>query len=86
MATEVAKRAKAMRLAHNLSQKSLADRSGVSQASLKRFERTGEIAFIALLKISAVLGCMDDFSALFTPREAVSIDAITQKRRIRGRG
>lgn len=86
MADEVAKRAKAMRLAHNLSQQSLADRSGVSQASLKRFEYTGEIAFVSLLKISAALGCMDDFGVLFAPRAVVSIDEITKKRRIRGRG
>ncbi len=86
MATAVASRAKAMRLAHNLSQRSLADRSGVSQASLKRFERTGEIALASLLKLSAALGCMDDFGALFAPRAVVSIDQITQKRRIRGRG
>ncbi len=75
-----------MRLAHNLSQKSLADRSGVSQASLKRFEQTGEIAFTSLLKLSAALGCMDDFGALFAPRAVMSIDEITKKRRIRGRG
>ncbi len=86
MATEVAKRAKAMRLAQNLSQKSMAERSGVSQASLKRFERTGEIAFASLLKVSAALGCLDDFGALFTPRATVSIDEITKKRRVRGRG
>jgi len=86
MATEVAQRAKTMRLAHNLSQSSLAERSGVSQASLKRFERTGEVAFASLLKISAVLGCMDDFGALFGPREVVSIDEIAKKRRVRGRG
>ena len=86
MAADVAKRAKAMRLAHNLSQRSMAKRSGVSEASLKRFEHTGEIAFASLLKVSAVLGCMDDFGALFAPREAVSIDEIAKPRRVRGRG
>ena len=86
MAAEVAKRAKAMRLAQNMSQRSMAERSGVSEASLKRFERTGEVAFASLLKVSAVLGCMDDFGALFAPREAVSIDEIAKKRRVRGRG
>ncbi len=86
MADEVAKRAKAMRLAHNLSQKSLADRSGVSEASLKRFERTGEIAFVSLLKISTILGCMNDFGALFARREALLIDEIAKKSRMRGRG
>ena len=86
MAAEVAKRAKAMRLAQNMSQRSMAERSGVSEASLKRFERTGEVAFASLLKVSAVLGCMNDFGALFAPREVVSIDEIAKKRRVRGRG
>lgn len=86
MATSVAMRAKAMRLTQNLSQRSMAERSGISEASLKRFERTGEIAFASLLKVSAALGCMDDFRVLFAPRVAVSIDEIAKKRRIRGRG
>ena len=86
MADEVSRRAKAMRLAQNLSQRSMAARSGVSEASLKRFEHTGEISFASLLKISAILGCMEDFGALFVPRESVSIDEIAKKRRVRGRG
>jgi transcriptional regulator with XRE-family HTH domain len=86
MIADVAKRAKAMRLAQNLSQRSMAERSGVSEASLKRFEHTGEIAFASLLKVSVVLGCMDDFDALFAPCQAVSIDEIAKKRRVRGRG
>jgi transcriptional regulator with XRE-family HTH domain len=86
MAAGVANRARAMRLAQNLSQKSLAERAGVSQASLKRFEATGAIAFSSLLQISAALGCMDDFGSLFAARAAVSIDEIVKKRRLRGRG
>lgn len=85
MSADVAKRAKAMRLAQNLSQRSLAQRSGVSEASLKRFEGTGAISFSSLLQIAAALGCMDDFAALFAARAAVSIDEIAKKRRIRGR-
>lgn len=85
MSADVAKRAKAMRLAQNLSQRSLAQRSGVSEASLKRFEGTGAISFSSLLQIAAALGCMDNFAALFAAREAVSIDEIAKKRRIRGR-
>lgn len=86
MSADVAGRARAMRLAQNLSQKSLAERAGVSQASLKRFEGTGEIAFSTLLQIAAALGCMDDFASLFAARAAVSIDEIAKKRRMRGRG
>jgi transcriptional regulator with XRE-family HTH domain len=85
MAAQVAGNVKSMRLAQNFSQKSLAARSGVSQASLKRFESKGEISFLSLLRLSAVLGCMDDFSVLFSPREIVTIDELIKKRRVRGR-
>ena len=86
MSADVANRAKAMRLAQNLSQRSLAERAGVSQASLKRFESTGAIAFSTLLQIAAALGCLDDFGSLFAARKAVTIDEFTKKRRMRGRG
>jgi len=86
MFADVAKRARAMRLAQNLSQRSLAERAGVSEASLKRFEGTGAIAFSTLVQIAAALGCMDDLAALFAARQVVSIDEIAKKRRLRGRG
>ncbi len=86
MSADVAKCARAMRLAQNLSQRSLAERAGVSQASLKRFEGTGEVAFSTLLQIAAALGCMDDFASLFAARKLATIDEIVQKRRVRGRG
>jgi len=85
MAAKVAENARSMRLAQNFSQRSLAARSGVSEASLKRFESKGEISFSSLLRISAVLGCMNDFSALFSPREIVTIDELIKKTRVRGR-
>ena len=44
---QLAERVKLSRLAENFSRKSLAERSGVSEASIKRFETTGEIALLA---------------------------------------
>lgn len=58
---ELAARFKARRLALNLTQEGLSDRSGVSWGSLKRFEQRGLIALDALLKLALVLGCLDDF-------------------------
>ena len=49
-----------------LSQKLLAQKSGVSYASLRRFESTGDIALVSLLKIARVLNCLEDFNALFS--------------------
>lgn len=47
-----------------LTQEGLAQRSGVSLGSLKRFEHTGQISLESLLKLALVLGCLDDFSAV----------------------
>jgi transcriptional regulator with XRE-family HTH domain len=58
---DLATRFKARRLALNLTQEGLSERSGVSWGSLKRFERTGLIALDALLKLALVIGCLGDF-------------------------
>ncbi len=61
---EIAARFKARRLAMNLTQEGLANRSGVNWNSLKRFERTGLIAFDSLLKLALVLRCLGDFERI----------------------
>ena len=61
---EVRDRLKQRRLALNLTQAGVAKRSGVTLGSLKRFERTGLIAFDSLLKLALVLDCLDDFDGL----------------------
>jgi hypothetical protein len=51
----------------------LSQRSGVSLGSIKRFERTGEIALSSLLKLAMVLGYENDFNNLFTRKNYQSI-------------
>ena len=82
----VAARVRTRRLANNFSRKTLAERTGVSEASIKRFETTGEIAFVSLLKLAFALDALQEFDALFAPQAVVSIADITQKKRTRGRG
>lgn len=48
-----------------LTQQSLARKSGVSYASIRRFETTGEISFSSLLKIANALNALADFNMLF---------------------
>jgi len=48
-----------------LSQKELAVKSGVSYASIRRFESVGDISLSSLLKIGDALGCLSDFNGLF---------------------
>jgi len=60
---------KQKRLQYDLTQVGLANRSGVSLGSIKRFEATGQISLESLLKISLVLECLDDFRQVATPQE-----------------
>ena len=61
-------RVKERRKELKLSQKLLAQKSGVSYASLRRFESTGDIAFVSLLKIARILNCLEDFNTLFSKK------------------
>lgn len=49
------------RLSLNLTQEGLANKSGVSLGSLKRFESSGQISLESLLKLAVILECLDDF-------------------------
>ena len=55
---------KERRLSLDLTQEGLANKSGVSLGSLKRFEGSGQISLESLLKLSLVLECLDDFSTI----------------------
>lgn len=46
-------------------QEDLADKSGVSYGSIKRFERLGKISFESLLKIAEALNRLGEFENLF---------------------
>ena len=64
------------RKARKLSMKDLAEKSGVSYGSIKRFESMGEISLLSLLKIATVLDCADEFERLFIETEIRSIQEI----------
>ena len=72
----IAEKAKAKRKYMKLTQQQLSDKSGVSLGSLKRFERTGEIALSSLLKIALVLDSLKEFEWLFDKPEYTSIEEI----------
>ena len=64
LAAQIGDRARARRLAANLTRKTLAKQSGVPESTLRKFEVTGVISFVSLLQLADTLGCMDDFSKL----------------------
>jgi transcriptional regulator with XRE-family HTH domain len=61
---ELAARLKKIRRQVKLSQADLAERSGVSLGSLKRFENSGKISLETLLKLAHLLGKLKDFENL----------------------
>ena len=69
-------RVKMRRREGKISQKELSVRSGVSYASIRRFENTGEISTTALLRIAIVLGHEADFDRIFERKNYQSLDEI----------
>lgn len=85
LAQGIAERARRYRLDRNLTQQELADRAGMSLSSLRRFERTGEIALLSLVRIAMALDATEGLMALF-PEQLRSIEDVLQApRRQRGR-
>lgn len=66
----LALRSRALRARLKLSQQQLAERSGVSLGSVKRFETSGKISLGSLLKIALVLGCLNDFEKLMEVKDS----------------
>ena len=73
---EVASNVQKLRKRKKISQKELAERSGVSLGSIKRFEQTGEISLQSLTKIALALRAEDELESLFTSANFESIEEI----------
>lgn len=83
---ELATRLKERRLESNLSQKTLSERSGVSYASLRRFENNGEISLKSLLMLAQALGVLKGFDQLFDSSGFTSLDELRKSVKKRKRG
>jgi transcriptional regulator with XRE-family HTH domain len=66
---EIAQRHRVLRKQAGFTQSELAQRSGVSLGSLKRFEATGQISLESLLLLLDVLNRLDDFEEILKPIE-----------------
>lgn len=76
IARDIAHRMKQRRLERGLTQQSLADLSGVSLGTLKRFELTWEISLRYLIMLSTVLETTDGFSGLFARKHFETIGEV----------
>ena len=62
---QLAERARELRLTRNMRQTDLAERSGVTLASVRRFEKEGEISLKNLMLIAIALNRAQDMEQLF---------------------
>jgi len=69
MSKALAERHKVLRKRLKISQVEMAERSGVSLGSLKRFEATGQISLESLLKLAHLMNRLGDFESVFQTKE-----------------
>lgn len=63
----LARRVRELRLLAGWKQTTLAARSGVTLASLRRFETTSKVSLESLLRLCHALGRLDEFAQLLQP-------------------
>lgn len=78
-ALNLASKLKSLRLMKKWKRSTLADRSGVTEASLRRFEQTGKISLNHFLKLIHALGRLDEAESLLSPPEIGSLNELRQK-------
>lgn len=87
IAAELAVRLKNRRLAANLTLEGLARRSGVALGTLKKFERTGQIALVSFIRLLITLKDESALEKLLLEPQFETLDEILQsgKKPKRGR-
>lgn len=81
MALSAAERFRNLRKRKRVSIKTLSEQSGVAYSTLRRFESSGEISFVSLVKIASVLDCDDQINSLFANIVPSSIEEIIRENR-----
>ncbi len=79
IARQLADRVRAERLRRGWKQETLADRSGVSLPTVRRYERTGLTSVENMLKLCHALGRLDEFADLLKLPAASSIDELESR-------
>lgn len=78
---KLAQRIRNIRRRRSISQEKLAEMSGVSYGSIKRFETSGQISLISLTKIAIALDLSDELRNLFTQAPYKDIQEVINERR-----
>ena len=78
---EISQRFKTIRKNRKVSQQRLSELSGVSYASIRRFEKTADISLASLVKLALALQLYDDLDNLFKiQKEYKSIEEVISER------
>jgi DNA-binding Xre family transcriptional regulator len=75
-ANELAIRLKQLRLSKKWKRSTLSKRSGVSEASLRRFESTGKVSLNNFLRLMFTLDRLDEMDKILLPETAQSIQEL----------
>jgi transcriptional regulator with XRE-family HTH domain len=73
VSAELAERVRRLRLDRNWTRDTLAERAGVTLASLRRFETTGNASLELVLKVAHALDRLHELDGLFRPARARSL-------------
>ena len=65
MAADTAERFRRVRKAKGISIKELSEKSGVPNSTVRRFEHSGEISFVSLVKLASAMGEDRQITGLF---------------------
>lgn len=84
IARDVGKNAQALRLSKNLSRKTLAQLSGVSESSIKRFELSGSITLESMILLATALDEVSPIANLFKLTQLTSSAQLKNLTRQRG--
>jgi transcriptional regulator with XRE-family HTH domain len=88
IAEMLARRVKALRLERGWTQQEIADRTGISLATYRRFERSGRVSLDRLLKLAIILDALGGFENLFARPPVRSLSELEDEdhpRRKRGK-
>jgi len=86
IATQLAVRLKSRRLTQNLTLEGLAGRSGVALGTLKKFERTGQIALVSFIRLVVALKDEAALENVLLEQKFETLDDILQSEKKPKRG
>lgn len=78
---KIADRIRNIRKRRKISQEKLANLSGVSYGSVKRFETTGQISLLSLTRIAMALGIADELRNIFMQVPYQNIEEVLNENR-----